>query len=329
MCEDEYFDEKRQTYVMDSFEFSSGKVLNNVSVEYMTFGTPKYDGDIITNAIIYCHGSLGNFSGVKKIFPLLYENAPFDENKYFFISMSALGSPGSCSPSSTNLKNKFPGYNIEDVVNFQKQFLAEKFNINHVLGIIGNSMGGFVALTSAILYPDFADFIMPGVSSFKVAGHDYILSKFVNEIITSDESYEKGIDNDSLKRTLRLASLAEFNFGLSKEALREMPKEELSLNFDEFGDESLFLDIYDVKYCNEACMNYDVENDLDKITSKVFIIACYQDPHFPPELDAIPMSKMIENSKLVIMDSQLGHLCFNELENIADELTEFMNEFGE
>lgn len=329
MCEDEYFDEKRQTYVMDSFEFSSGKVLNNVSVEYMTFGTPKYDGDIITNAIIYCHGSLGNFSGVKKIFPLLYENAPFDENKYFFISMSALGSPGSCSPSSTNLKNKFPGYTIEDVVNFQKQFLAEKFNINHVLGIIGNSMGGFVALTSAILYPDFADFIMPGVSSFKVAGHDYILSKFVNEIITSDESYENGTDNDSLKRTLRLASLAEFNFGLSKEALREMPKEELSLNFNEFGDESLFLDIYDVKYCNEACMNYDVENDLDKITSKVFIIACYQDPHFPPELDAIPMSKMIANSKLVIMDSQLGHLCFNELENITDELNEFMNEFGE
>ncbi len=329
MCEDEYFDEKRQTYVMDSFEFSNGKVLNDVAVEYMTFGTPKYDGDVITNAIIYCHGSLGNFSGVKKIFPLLYKNAPFDENKYFFISMSALGSPGSCSPSSTNLKNKFPSYNLEDVVNFQKQFLAEKFNIDHVLGIIGNSMGGFVALTSAILYPDFADFIMPGVSSFKVAGHDYILSKFVNEIITSDENYEKGIDNDSLKRTLRLASLAEFNFGLSKETLREMPKEELSLNFDEFGDESLFLDIYDVKYCNEACMNYDVEKDLGKITSKVFIIACYQDPHFPPELDAIPMSKMIKGSELVIMDSKLGHLCFNELENIADELSMFMREFGE
>ena len=25
MCDDEYFDEKRQTYVMDSFEFSNGK----------------------------------------------------------------------------------------------------------------------------------------------------------------------------------------------------------------------------------------------------------------------------------------------------------------
>ena len=168
---------------------------------------------------------------------------------------------------------------------------------------------------------------MPGVSSYKVAGHDYILSKFVNEIITSDENYEKGIVNDSLKRTLKLASLAEFNFGLSKEALRATPKDELSQNFDEFGEESEFLDIYDVKYCNEACMNYDIENDLGKITSKVFIISCTQDPHFPPELDAIPMSEMIKDSQLIIMDSELGHLCFNELENISYELSDFMKEF--
>lgn len=327
MCEDEFFDEKRQNFVMDSFKFSNGKVLKDVNVEYMTFGTPKYDGDIIINAVVYCHGSLGNFTSAKKIFPLMYENAPFDENKYFFISISALGSPGSCSPSSTDLKNEFPPYTIEDVVNFQKQFLVEKFNIEHVLGIIGNSMGGFVALTSAVLYPDFADFIMPGVSTYKVAGHDYILSKFINEIITSDENYEKGIINDSLKRTLKLASLAEFNFGLSKELLRETPKDELSLNFEEFGEDSQFLDIYDMKYCNEACMNYDIEKDLDKIISNVFIIACYQDPHFPPELDAVPMSKMIKDSQLVIMDSDLGHLCFNELENITYELRDFMKGF--
>lgn len=313
---------------MDSFEFSNGKVLKNVNVEFMTFGTPKYENDKIVNAIIYCHGSLGNFSSVKKIFPLTYDGAPFDENKYFFISLSSLGSPGSCSPSSTDLKNSFPEYSIEDVVNFQKQFLKEKFGLDHVLGIIGNSMGGFVGLTSAVLYPDYADFIMPGVSSYKVAGHDYILSKFVNEIIMSDENYEKGIVNDSLLRTLKIASMAEFNFGLSKEALRAMPKEELSAEFEEFATESLLLDIYDLKYCNESCMNYDIENDLDKITSSVFIIACRQDPHFPPELDGIPMSEMIEGSEMIIMDSELGHLCFNELENITDELSEFMAKFG-
>ena len=254
----------------------------------MTFGTPLYDEEgSIKNAIIYCHGSLGNYSSMKKIAPLVGKGDVFDENKYFFICLSALGSPGSCSPSTTDLKNKFPKYSMKDVVNFQKKFLSEKFNITHVLGMIGISMGGFVCLTSAIEYPDFSDFLICGVSSYKVAGHDFILSRFVNEIIESDPDYNNGELTYSLIRTLRLASLAEFNFGLSKEALRGMSNVELST------------------------------------------VACNQDPHFPPNLDAIPMSKMIKNSELVIMDSDLGHLCFNEIEKISNELKEFLEDFND
>ena len=310
---------------MDSFEFENGEMIRDTVVEYMTFGTPKYDENgAIVNAIVYCSGSLGTFAGINKILPLTEKGDAFDGEKYFFISMSALGAPGSCSPSTTDLKNKFPKYSLVDVVNFQKQFLAEKFGIDHILGLIGNSMGGFIGLTQAILYPEFQDFIICGVSSYKVAGHDYILSKFVDEIITSDPDYAKGEMTYSLIRTLRLANLAEFNFGLSKEALRAMSNEELAFEFETFGNEMLEIDIYDLKYCNESCMNFDVEDKLDKINSKVLIISCKQDPHFPPELDGIPMSQMIENSQLIVMDSELGHLCFNELETISDELKEFM-----
>ena len=181
----------------------------------------------------------------------------------------------------------------------------------------------------AIEYPDFQEFIICGVSSFKVAGHDYILSKFVDEIITSDPDYAKGELTYSLIRSLRMACLAEFNFGLSKEALRAKSNEELAIDFEEFGNEMIETDIYDLKYCNGASMNFDVEDDLDKIKSKVLIIACKQDPHFPPELDGIPMSKMIKDSELIIMDSELGHLCFNELENISYELKDFLRQFDE
>ena len=310
---------------MDSFEFENGEMIRDTVVEYMTFGTPKYDENgAIVNAIVYCSGSLGTFAGINKILPLTEKGDAFDGEKYFFISMSALGAPGSCSPSTTDLKNRFPKYSLADVVNFQKQFLAEKFGIDHILGLIGNSMGGFIGLTQAIRYPEFQDFIICGVSSYKVAGHDYILSKFVDEIITSDPDYAKGEMTYSLIRTLRLANLAEFNFGLSKEALRAMSNEELAFEFETFGNEMLEIDIYDLKYCNESCMNFDVEDKLDKINSKVLIISCKQDPHFPPELDGIPMSRMIENSQLIVMDSELGHLCFNELETISDELKEFM-----
>ena len=315
---------------MDSFEFQNGKVLDDVKVEYMTYGTPKYDDNgLINNVIVYCHGSLGSFSGINKILPLTFKDCPFDKDKYFFVSLTALGSSGSCSPSLTGLKNKFPKYSVLDIVNFQKQFLKEKFNIDHILGLIGNSMGGFVGLTQAIEYPDFQDFIICGVSSFKVAGHDYILSRFVDEIITSDPDYAKGELTYSLIRSLRIACLAEFNFGLSKEALRAKSNNELSIDFEEFGNEMIETDIYDLKYCNEASMNFDVEEDLGKIKSKVLIIACKQDPHFPPELDGIPMSKMIKDSELIIMDSELGHLCFNELENISYELKDFLRQFDD
>ena len=313
---------------MESFKFQNGEVLKDVKVEYMTYGTPKYDENgLINNAIIYCSGSLGSFEGINKILPLTFQDCPFDEDKYFFISLTALGSSGSCSPSQTGLKNKFPKYMMVDVVNFQKQFLTEKFNIAHVLGLIGNSMGGFVGLTQAIEYPNFQDFIICGVSSYKVAGHDYILSRFVDQIIESDPDYAKVELTYSLIRTLRIACLAEFNFGLSKEALRAKTNDELSLEFEEFGNEMIETDIYDLKYCNAASMNFNVEDDLDKIKSKVLIVSCKQDPHFPPELDGIPMSEMIENSQLIVMDSELGHLCFNELENISYELKEFMSDF--
>ena len=160
MFDDEYFENKKEYFTMGVFEFENGSVLENVSVEYMTCGTPEYlENGEIANAIIYCHGSLGNFSSMKKIFPLTNEGDAFDFNNFFFICISALGSPGSCSPSTTGLNARFPKYSIKDVANFQKQFLKEKFGITHVLGIIGNSMGGFVGLTQAIEQPDYMDFL--------------------------------------------------------------------------------------------------------------------------------------------------------------------------
>lgn len=324
---DDYFISKRKEYVMESFEFQNGEVLNNVIVEYMTFGNPKYDDSgCINNAIIYCHGSLGNYASVSKLCPLSCVGGPFDKNEFFFISLSELGSPGSCSPSTTKLNNKFPKYTVGDMVNFQNKFLKDKIGINHVRGIIGNSMGGFVALTCAVLYPNYADFIISGVSGFKVAGRNYILSKLVDEIISTDENYNAG-STQLLVRTLRLATQAVYSFGISKEVLHKIPNNQLDIEFDEFGDEGLLDNIYDVKYCNGATLDYNLEDDLDKIKSKVLIIGINQDQYFPPSLDAIPMHKLIKNSDLIIYDSDLGHIGFRELEKIEKELSEFMENF--
>ena len=40
-------------------------------------------------------------------------------------------------------------------------------------------------------------------------------------------------------------------------------------------------------------------------------------------------NKMIKDCELLIMDSELGHLCFNELENISYELKDFLSGFDD
>ncbi len=53
------------------------------------------------------------------------------------------------------------------------------------------------------------------------------------------------------------------------------------MEFDEFGDEGLLDSIFDVKYCNDATLDYDIEKDLNKIRSKSFNNWNKSGPVFP------------------------------------------------
>ncbi len=125
--------DKPKYFTLGEFRFTKGEVLEDVKVEYTCVGTPIVDDDgNITNAVVYCHGSSGDYGSIRRIEEISGKNEAFDTDKFFFISISALGSPRSLSPSSSNLKGSFPHYTIEDMVNFNRQFLKEKFNITHI-----------------------------------------------------------------------------------------------------------------------------------------------------------------------------------------------------
>ena len=139
-------------FTLKEFKFKNGEILKDAKVEYISFGTPLYDDNgIIKNALVYFHGSSGSCYSIRRISESIGSGDIFDTDKFFFISLSALGCPNSSSPSTTGLKNKFPKYDVDDMVNFQKQFLEERFGIKHVKGLIGNSMGGFEVLTGGCL----------------------------------------------------------------------------------------------------------------------------------------------------------------------------------
>ena len=106
-----------------------------------------------------------------------------------------------------------------------------------------------------------------------------------------------------------------------------MSNDEIMEAMAEFAEESLEEDPNDLIYMNKSSMDYDLTEQLGDITAKVLIIAINQDQYFPPNLDAIPMSKMIKDNKLLIFDSCMGHVGSNELFKIKDDVEEFIKEF--
>ena len=299
-----------------------------MKVEYTTIGTPiKNEEGKIANGIVYLHGWGGHYNSIRRIADIVGLNKPLDTSKFFIISISTLGTPNSSCPSSTKLANKFPKYSIEDMVNFQIEFLKAKFDINHLKGIIGNSMGGFEALTWASKYPNYMDFLISLVSSYKVAGQNYALFKFMNRIIENDPNYNNGAYLKPLKIATKLANTSMYPYGLSSEFYRSESKENMDLAMNMMEEEGAEMDANDIVYRNIASTSYDIEDIISKIKTKTLIVAINQDQYFPPELDAIPMSKIIKNSHLITYDSIMGHIGTSELTKIEKEINEFLKEF--
>ena len=315
-----------QYYTLKEFTFTNKETLENMNVEYITLGTPKYDeSNKITNAIIYFHGTSGNCFSMKRISEAIGTDLPFDPDKFFMVSLSTLGTPATSSPSTDGLYNKYPEYTVLDMVNFNRKFIREALDIERPLGLIGNSMGGFEALTWAATYPDEVSFVISLVSSYKVGGQNYVIGKVMNDIIESDPDFNN--PEKQLKRSLKISSKAMYSFGLSRQYYMDLSTDEIDEFMDEFALEDSEENVYDAYYRNRASIKYDLTDKLSDITAPTLIIAISEDQYFPPELDAIPMSTLISNSRLVIYNSYLGHIGSSQLTKIQDELEEFMQQF--
>ena len=317
-----------KNYKLTEFNFENGKTMKNLNVEYLTIGEPKYnENDEITNAIIYFHGSSGSAKSVKRLAPIVGPRRPIDPKNIFIISLSALGSPNSASPSNT-LAYKFPQYTIRDMVNFQFQFIREKFNISHIRGVIGTSMGGFQALQWAVSFPDSLDFLMPIVTSYKIAGLNYAGSKFTTKLITDHPDYKKGRYEVNPVKATKKAAEFEYMFGLSKEHYRlNLTNTDIDRCMEEMAIEGSEDDANDIVWRNNASLNYNLEDELYKIKVPTLIMSVKQDQYFPPELDGIPLNEKISNSKLLILDSTWGHIGTDSMLDYEEDIIQFLEPY--
>ena len=316
-------------HVMDAFEFEYGNVLENVEVEYSTYGTPKYDEEgFITNAILFFSTFNGEFSFVGGSHQYIINHSDFDSDEFYFIVISSLGSANSCSPSTTDLKFNFPKYTFLDVVNFERQFLAEKFKIKKILGLIGEGVGGFEVLTWACEYPDEMEFIFVVNSSFKFTGYKYILAKSFESIIDSSEEYYS--ENYSVTMSKLLVSITSLIFAhsSSKKAFNSLSNHELDALMEDFIDEGLFMDIYDFKYKNDCNMEYDVEDKISNIKAKSLFVGT-NDNYFDSDFDMEPYMDLIEGSYFIKQNIVKDDYYFHEedYDYVGEKVLNFLEHF--
>lgn len=314
-------------YVMDEFEFENGEALKDVEVEYVTRGSPEYDDEgNIVNAVIFCHRFNGNCYSVDDFHMFVGENGYLKDFNYYFISISSLGFPNSCSPSSTNLKYNFPSYTVFDRVNFRRQFLKEYFNIDHVRGIFSIGLGGFEGYTWAAEYPDEMDFLIVMYSSFKTYGYRYVASKVIDGIIESSEGYYDEIYSESLSKvTVTIFKVVYSNY-FSKRIFSTMTNDQIDVLMDDFVDEGLFADIYDLKYRNDTVLNYNIEDKLSNIKAKTLLLSPSDDVYYTPEFDTIPAQKLIKDSQVFIYDSKRDYSDEEDFSLFKDVIIDFLED---
>jgi homoserine O-acetyltransferase len=82
-----------------------------------------------------------------------------DTDKYFIVCTDAIANGLSTSPSNSKAQPRmqFPKFTLRDMVQSQYRLMKEKLGIDHVVAVVGPSMGGMQVLQWGVSHPDYMD----------------------------------------------------------------------------------------------------------------------------------------------------------------------------
>jgi homoserine O-acetyltransferase/O-succinyltransferase len=119
---------------------------------------------------------------------------PLDPNKYFIVATDAISNGLTTSPSNSAAQPRmqFPKFLIRDMVTSQYRLLTEHLGINHVVAVVGPSMGGMQTLQWGVSYPDFMDSIVALVPLAKTPAWTIAVLEATRKAIMADPEWNQG-----------------------------------------------------------------------------------------------------------------------------------------
>jgi homoserine O-acetyltransferase/O-succinyltransferase len=177
-----------QLYNEGDLKLESGEAIKDFSISYVTHGTlnaKKSNAILMVTAVSGNHHRLDFMIGPGKA---------LDPDKYFIICTDAISNGLTTSPSNSKLQPRmsFPKFIIRDMVESQYRLLKEKLGIDHVVAVIGPSMGGMQTLQWGVSHPDFMDALVAIVPLAKTPGWSVAVMEATRKAIMEDAAWKDG-----------------------------------------------------------------------------------------------------------------------------------------
>src|SRR5438128_2288999 len=194
---------------------------------------------------------------------------------------------GRSSRPSDGLRARFPRYAYEDMVTAQYRLVTDGLHVNHLLLVMGTSMGCMHSWLWAERYPDVMDGVVP-LACFptQIAGRNRMWRKMIIDDIRTDPDWKNGeytTQPRRLRAALQLlftagsAPLVQQRLGPTRDSADAYITRWLDTRFAE-------TDANDLMYQVDASRDYDPSTALDRITASVLAINSADDFINPPEL---------------------------------------------
>jgi len=177
-----------QSYAEGDLALESGETIKDFAISYVTHGTLNAKK---SNAILMVTAISGNHH---RIDFMIGPGKALDPAKYFIICTDAIGNGLTTSPSNSRMQPRmeFPKFAIRDMVQSQIRLVKEKFGIDHVVAVIGPSMGGMQVLQWGVSHPDFMDALVAMVPLARTPAWSVAVLEASRKAIMTDAAWNNG-----------------------------------------------------------------------------------------------------------------------------------------
>jgi homoserine O-acetyltransferase len=177
-----------QLYSEGDLKLESGEAIKDFSISYVTHGTLNANK---SNAILMVTAVGGNHH---RLDFMIGPGKALDPDKYFIICTDAISNGLTTSPSNSKAQPRmsFPKFTIRDMVESQYRLLKEKFGIDHVVAVVGPSMGGMQALQWGVSHSDYMDALVAMVPLAKTPAWSVAVVEATRKAIMNDPAWKDG-----------------------------------------------------------------------------------------------------------------------------------------